>query len=314
MANIVQRFKINRDRPTIGITGPDKGGGVAWFFAAMAVRMAGGKPVRITPSKHRTADGLQALIIGGGADIDPRALQDENVINEYLEQTIRKPKTNIFQKVGRFTSWLYYPALFFLRKAFSRKRTWTIDPDRDHLEFQLIDQAVKKGLPVMGICRGSQLINVYFQGTLHQDINAFYLEEPNPSSVFPVKKVYIKRGSMLAQILGTEELEVNALHHQAVKEPGTDLQIVAKESIGITQAIETTTQKFILGVQWHPEYLPQHKEQRSLFKALVYHAKGVHFQIEDDDMEQALSSPRAAALQQMQEQEAALLEEVEGEE
>ena len=305
MAFITKKFKINRDRPTIGVTGPDRGGGVAWFFTSLAVWIAGGKPVRITPSNPRTADGLQALIIGGGADVDPTTYQQENVIDEYLARTINEPNRNIFQRIGRFTRWIYYPALFFARKLFSRSRKHgsRLDRDRDHLEFQLIDQAVKKNLPVMGICRGSQLLNVYFRGTLYQDINTFYLEEPNPTSIFPVKRVNIKPGSKLADVLGVRELEVNALHSQAVKVPGKDIEIVAREPNEVVQAIENVEQEYIIGVQWHPEYLPTHKSQRRLFKRLVQHAREVHLQIEDNDMEEALASPRAEALEEMERQE-----------
>ncbi|PRY09956.1 putative glutamine amidotransferase [Pontibacter ummariensis] len=306
---LTKKYKINRNRPTIGVTGPDRGGGTAWAFTALAVMIAGGWPVRITPNNPRTADGLQALIIGGGADVDPSTYQQDNVLDEYLQRTIREPKKNIFQRIGKFISWLYYPAVFLIRRMLSRKQGWTIDPDRDHLEFQLIDQAVKKGLPVMGICRGSQLLNVYFGGTLYQDINTFYLEEPNPSSVFPVKRVYLKPGSKLARILGMQQLEVNALHHQAVKEPGDNIQIVGQEPNAIVQAIENIKQDYIVGVQWHPEYLPQFKQQRRLFQALVQHAREVQLQIEDTDMQEALASPRAQVLVDMEEKEKQLLQE-----
>lgn len=303
MALLSKKYRINRNRPTIGVTGPDKGGGVAWFFTSLAIWIAGGRPVRITPKRPRTADGIQGLIIGGGADVDPETYQQEHLVEEYLERTIRQPKKNVFQKAAHFTRWLYYPALFFVRKLFSRKKDSRLDQERDHLEFQLIDQAVKKGLPIMGICRGSQLMNVYFQGTLYQDINTFYLEEPNPSSIFPVKKVHIKPGSKLASVLGVEHLEVNALHNQAVKEPGEDMQIVGREPNNVVQAIESLKQNYIVGVQWHPEYLPQRQKQRKLFKALVEHAKEVHQQIVDQDMSEALSSPRAKALEEMEKQE-----------
>lgn len=310
MAFLKKKYKINRNRPTIGITGPDRGGAMAWMFTSLAVRLAGGKPVRITPSRPRTADGLQALIIGGGADVDPATYQQDNVMDEYLEHTFRQPKKNFFQKIARFTRWLYYPSLFLLRKVFSRKRKWGLDRDRDHLEFQLIDQAVKKGLPIMGICRGSQLLNVYFQGTLYQNINAFYLEEPNPSSVFPVKKVYIKPGSKMAEVLGVHQLEVNALHNQAVKDPGKNIEIVAREPNDVVQAIENTQQDFIIGVQWHPEYLPQRKQQRRIFQALVRHAKEVSMQIIDQDVQEALAKPRAKELEDMEKQEEQLLMEM----
>lgn len=301
MANLIQKQKINRDRPTIGITGPNKGGGAAWFFTALSVLLAGGRPVRITPSRARTADGLQGLIIGGGADVDPSIYEQENVMEEYLQRTLQHPRKNIFQRVGRFFSWMYYPAVFFLRKLLSRKLTFGLDHDRDHLELQLLDQAFKKGLPVMGICRGSQLMNVYFRGSLYQDIHSFYMEEPNPASVFPVKKVFIKQGSKMEEVLGTHQLRVNALHNQAVRDPGSEIDIVARERNQVVQGIEHQDQNFMIGVQWHPEYLPQSKTHRRLFKALVQHAREVNHQIEESDMQTALNSPKTELMKELEE-------------
>ncbi|WP_224999558.1 gamma-glutamyl-gamma-aminobutyrate hydrolase family protein [Cesiribacter sp. SM1] len=303
-------IRINRTTPTIGITGPDKGGGMAWFFTALAVRIAGGRPVRITPSRPRTADGLQALIIGGGADVDPDAYQQEHVVQEYLNQTIKHPRKTLLQRIGRFARMAYYPALFFMRKLLSRskERGWSLDKARDHLEFQLIDQAVKKGLPILGICRGSQLINVYFGGTLYQDINTFYSEEPNPSSVFPVKRIHIKEGSRLAHVVGEHQLKVNALHNQAVKDPGHGVEIVAREVNDVVQGIELTQAPFVIGVQWHPEYLPQRRQQRRIFKAIVEAAKYVNSQIEAPDMHEALSSPVDGRLKALDREELEALE------
>jgi putative glutamine amidotransferase len=297
MAGILKKYTINRDRPAVGITGPDKGGWVAWIFTALSVLLAGGKPVRITPSKPRTTDGLQALIIGGGADVDPSTYEQDHVIDEYLNRTLRQPRTNVFQKIGRMVSWIYFPVLFFVRKVFSRKLVFGLDQDRDHLELQLLDQAVKKKLPVMGICRGSQLMNVYFGGTLYQELNTYYMEEPNPASIFPVKKVFIKSGSKLEKILGTGHLRVNALHNQAVKKPGTAIDIVAREPNQVVQAIENTAHAFMIGVQWHPEYLPQSKMHRRLFSSLVEQARQVHSQIDNTDMQAALAMPKSNLLQ-----------------
>jgi putative glutamine amidotransferase len=296
MASLRKKYKINRNRPTIGITGPDKGGDTAWFFTALSVWLAGGWPVRITPSRPQTADGLQALIIGGGADVDPSTYEQDHVIEEYLQRTLRQRRKSFFQRIGRFISWVYYPALFFVRKLFSRKLTFGLDRDRDHLEFQLIDQAVKKDLPVMGICRGSQLMNVYFGGSLYKNISTFYSEEPNPASIFPVKKVFIKQDSKLGKVLGVRQLRVNALHNQAVKDPGEAIDIAAREQNQVVQAIESKAHDFMIGVQWHPEYLPHNKLHRRLFQALVQEAREVKQQIEDEHLQEALAKPEVRIL------------------
>ena len=298
------RQKINRNRPTIGITGPDKGGGAAWFFTALSVMLAGGMPVRITPGSPRTADGLQALIIGGGADVDPSIYEQEDVLQQYLNSTLRQPNKGLLKRIGRFISWVYYLLLFFLRKLLSRdnKLTFGLDRARDHLELQLIDQAVKKDLPVMGICRGAQLMNVYFGGTLYKDITNFYTEEPNQASIFPVKEVNLKPGSKLARVLGTQHLEVNALHNQAVNKPGKGINIVAREENDVVQAIEQTSCDYMIGVQWHPEYLLQSSLHRRLFTELVKQAREVRQQIEENDMKAALNSPKSDALKEMEEQ------------
>jgi putative glutamine amidotransferase len=140
---------------------------------------------------------------------------------------------------------------------------------------------------------------VYFRGTLHQDLGAFYCEEPNPSSLFPVKEIAIAPGSKLASVLGVETLRINALHHQAVDTPGQGIVIVAREANGVVQAIESQQESFVIGVQWHPEYLPQHPEQRRLFQSLVQQAREVRTQIEEEDMQQALSRPRAEELESL---------------
>lgn len=259
-------------RPKIGVTGPDKGGGAAWFFTALSVWMAGGRPVHIQPSHPHPIEGLDGLIIGGGADVDPNAYEQEDFIDSYLNQTIKNPKYSIFRRIWRFIKMLIYSVIFLIRKLYSRK-SHNLDKNRDQLEFHLVDQAIKRGMPVLGICRGAQLINVYFKGDLYKEIEPLYIEHVNRVSIFPVKKVKLKPGSKLAGILKKKELRVNALHHQAVKDPGEGIEIVAREENGVVQAIESSAHRFVIGVQWHPEYLINKKIQRKIFKYLVECAK-----------------------------------------
>src|SRR5690606_21585499 len=255
-----------------GVTGPDKGGFAAWAFTSISIRIAGGKPVRITPSRPRDIQGLQGLIIGGGADVDPQTYQQENFFESYLDETINNKRRSLKSKITSFLKFLIYPLIFLVRKMFSRKGSF-LDKERDELEFKLVDQAVKAEIPLLGICRGAQLINVYFKGDLHDDISSFYQEEPNRASIFPVKKVFLKARSKLSRYIGMDELYVNALHRQAVKNVGEGIQIVAQEPNGVVQAIESFQKNFVIGVQWHPEYLLTKASHRKIFKALVTRAK-----------------------------------------
>ena len=155
------------------------------------------------------------------------------------------------------------------RKLFSSKRQYLPDLERDTLEKSLIKEALSRQIPILGICRGAQLLNVYLGGTLHQDIQDFYEEVPQVNSVLPRKKISVTPNSLLSKILQTENCLVNALHHQAIELLGDTLQAVAKEGNGIIQAIESTSYPFLIGVQWHPEYLLQYKNHRLVFKSLI---------------------------------------------
>jgi putative glutamine amidotransferase len=144
-----------------------------------------------------------------------------------------------------------------------------IDPERDKLELKLLDSALPAGLPILGICRGSQMINVALGGTLHTDIHAVYIEAPRMRTVLPRKTVHIEADSRLHRITGCNPCRVNALHHQSVDRVGRDLRVVARDEAGIVQAIEGTGPNFLLGVQWHPELLVFSSPQQRLFAALA---------------------------------------------
>ena len=260
-------------RPRIGITGPDRGGGAAWFFTSLNILVAGGRPVRIRPSHPVESGKLDGLILGGGADVNPESYTTDDFIEQYLGQTLKSDEPGFFKRLGKFISWLYYPFIFLLRILFSRK-SHKISEERDRLEFTLLDEVIRQGKPVLGICRGSQMINVYFKGSLYENINIFYFEEPNPYSIFPVKTIYLSPGSKLATIFGIDTLRVNALHHQAVRKEGENIRISAREKNKVVQGIEHKMKEFVIGVQWHPEYLLFHKHQRKIFKMLVEMASG----------------------------------------
>jgi putative glutamine amidotransferase len=151
-----------------------------------------------------------------------------------------------------------------------------IDPHRDKMELSLLKAALPAQLPVLGICRGSQMINVSLGGTLHTDIYEVYVQAPKMRTVLPRKRVSIERDSRLDRILRCNPCLVNALHHQSVDRLGQGLRIAAIDESGIVQAIESESAPFLLGVQWHPELLVWKKPQQRLFEALALAAREVN--------------------------------------
>jgi len=252
----------------VGVTGPDEGGGAAWWFARLAVWLAGGHAVRITPKHPRRIDHLDALVIGGGADVDPKLYGDDEAP---LVPTHRPPDE---PRLLYVMEWVVSPLTWAARKlAGLTAQHGGLNAARDTLEMNLIDQAVRRGIPVLGICRGEQLLNVYFGGTLHRDLAGFYVEDPEVRSILPRKRVLLENGSRLARVVGAPSVRVNALHRHAIDRLGDGLRVAARDRNGIVQAIEHARLPFVIGVQWHPEYLPQLPGQRAIFESLVRQAK-----------------------------------------
>ncbi|UTW05594.1 gamma-glutamyl-gamma-aminobutyrate hydrolase family protein (plasmid) [Amphritea atlantica] len=143
-----------------------------------------------------------------------------------------------------------------------------LDPERDQLEIDWINRALEGRMPLLGICRGAQLINVVLGGTLHSDIRHLRKLTYNRAGLLPTKQVRLDRASHLAALCRTNRLRVNSLHHQAVKDTGEGLQVVGWDLDNFTQAIESTNGEPIIGVQWHPEYLFYLPAQFALFRWL----------------------------------------------
>jgi len=138
-----------------------------------------------------------------------------------------------------------------------------IAPERDEFDLLLIRSAVAKGLPLLGICRGEQLLNVAFGGTLYQDIpsqvpNAI---KHNQSGIAPrdyqFHSIKIEKSSVLEKVLGCDSTAVNSYHHQAVKDIAPGFKITARAKDGIVEGIEKQGNEYVYGVQFHPEGLIQ---------------------------------------------------------
>ena len=208
-----------------------------------AIQQAGGVPVPLPPqlgsrALETSAEGLHGLLLTGGGDVDPSRFDEAP-----------------------------HPTLY------------DVAPSRDALEAGAVALAMERSLPILAICRGIQVLNVALGGTLHQDVASdpgtrlqHSQKEPRDQ---PTHKVKVAPQSRLAAVMGTDEVEVNSMHHQAVKALGKGLTPVAWAPDQIVEGVEWDDDgRFVLGVQWHPEELVGHAESaRRLFAALVEAAR-----------------------------------------
>lgn len=233
-----------RSRPRVGITGTNPAQLKNYIEA---VEAAGAEAVPLYADAPRPSEEvirrLDALILSGGDDIDP---------TEYGEAA---------------------------RDGMRVK----IDAARDALELPLTRLALQRDLPVLGICRGIQTLNVALGGTLHQDVVEAGLVRnshqqrtftPSPPEDAGTHPVHITQQSRLQEIAGTPRLDVNTFHHQAVDRVAPDLVVTARsvEKIGpgLIEAVEMPGRRFVVAVQWHPERMWKREGAAArLFAALV---------------------------------------------
>jgi putative glutamine amidotransferase len=200
-----------------------------------AVKAAGANPVvlRPRPGAAHEAESIAALVLAGGEDVEPRRYGFE-------------PPPELASLVSS-------------------------DQDRDHLEWELLDLALRRRLPVLGICRGIQVLNAYCGGTIYVDLPVAGFNtvdhRQRPRLGEPVHQVQIL-GGRLQQLMG-EETAVNSCHHQAARDPAPDLLVTARSQDGLIEALESQDGR-LLGVQWHPEMLIERSSAaRALFVDLV---------------------------------------------
>jgi putative glutamine amidotransferase len=207
-----------------------------------AVIDAGGVPLLLPPGVassvlRRMYDTVDGVLLSGGADIDPSLYGEE-----------RHPKLGM------------------------------LEPERDMTELSLVRWAVAEGKPLFAICRGMQVLNVALGGTLYQDIGSQYptpLEHDTGSIEHRWDRkdhpMHIEPASHLAAVLGSTDVGVNSLHHQAVKTIPPQLRAVAHAPDGMVEAVEGTNGAFVVGVQCHPEQLWNGTDTRwrNVFRAFV---------------------------------------------
>lgn len=240
----------DNDRPIIGIPARsivDSNNGFRYSGIPLtysnAVERAGGAPVLIP--LHLSAETLRAiyarldaLLLAGGVDVHPKEFGEE-----------------VLAVCGE------------------------IDMARDETELQVTRWALSDGHPIFGICRGIQMLNVAAGGSLYQDIPsqletqvAHAYRQGDPYNL-RAHSVEFMPDSRVAKAFGATSIEVNSLHHQSLKQIAPGLRVIARAPDGIVEAVEAADERFIVGVQFHPELLDDDERMTKLFEAFVNSAR-----------------------------------------
>lgn len=209
-----------------------------------AVEAAGGVPIIIPPQEGNIAqilDLVDGLIISGGGDIEPSVYGQSEI----------HPKTG------------------------------GIDAGRDSLELALVHGALERDLPMLCICRGIQVLNVALGGDLYQDVPDL-LEQAidhaqqgkGVAKEEPFHPVDVVPGTLLETVYGDTSVQTNSFHHQGLRAIAPQLRVAGTTSDGLVEAVDHPGQRWVLGVQWHPEMMYRaHAEHRAPFEALMEAAR-----------------------------------------
>jgi len=147
------------------------------------------------------------------------------------------------------------------------------DRRRDATDHRLLEEAEAIGIPVLGICRGAQFINVFHGGSLCQNVTPLRVHTRHRPLLLPLQTVRLVSDSRLGQLMHAPVIGANRIHSQAIKRLGRNLRVVAVDNDLFVQAIENTRGQWLMGVQWHPEYLLYHGGHRRIFRQFVEAAR-----------------------------------------
>lgn len=209
------------------------------------IRRSGAEPVVIGPGTSEDLDSIfgtcQGFVLPGGGDVDP--------------------------------------ALF--GGPAGDATLFGVDPEQDHLDIATIRYGLENALPVLGICRGLQLLNVVYGGTLHIDLEVGSISHADKEGAsgmdFAVHEVELVPGTCCAAVFGdTDRIKIASAHHQAVDILGPGLRVSARSDDGLIEAIESKDEAWVLGIQWHPEApIPVAELRLPVFSALKVEAERV---------------------------------------
>lgn len=213
-------------------------------------------------------DYLEAITLAGGIPIILPLIQNEAIIEEFASKI-----DGLFLTGGHDIN----PSIYHEEAT---DLCGKVCDSRDGFELKLVEKVIEQNKPIFGVCRGLQLLNVFFKGTLFQDIPTQYKRERNFSHRQqipydqPVHEVSLVEGGLLTQWLNVNTLQVNSRHHQGIKELGEGLMVEAVSIDGLIEAFHHPNYAFLVAVQWHPESrCKQNEQERILFEQFVNSCK-----------------------------------------
>ncbi len=219
--------------PLIAVTGPTRGSHAPKFLVQLALRLAGARAELLTPTNPKPE--------------------------------IQDTADGVVITGGHDVDPVLYAAAPEVKPKY--------DPERDALESAVIERGLERGLPLLGICRGAQLLNVRLGGNLFQELRSRRKHTSNRWTIFPLKTLCIEPNTELQRLIGSDRARINSLHNQGIDQLGEGLVVAGRDLDGIVQAIEAPLHYWLLGVQWHPEFLLYNRGQRRLFSSLVAAAR-----------------------------------------
>jgi len=214
-----------------------------------------------------SADYVKSLEMAGGIPIVLPSTSDASTIKSYVSRV-----DGLLFAGGEDIHPKYYGQS--VEKGMGR-----ISPLRDSFEWALLEEAIAQDKPIFGICRGLQLINAFYGGTLFQDLNKMdftsiehsYVHGPKYSPCHVVE-VYV--GTHLYDMVQQAKIGVNTKHHQSIDVLGDGLIVTSKAMDGVIEGIEDPSKRFLMAVQWHPEMMAENEPlQRKIFDGFVRHCK-----------------------------------------
>lgn len=169
----------------------------------------------------------------------------------------------------------------FYGKNDNQHRAEDVDEQRDAFEFSALRRSLDRRIPVLGVCRGLQVANVFFGGSLHLDLAEEGFDSHISNKEKKLHEIVLERGSLLAEITGARNGEVNSYHHQAASIPASVLKVSARSTDGVIEALEWDERRerpFLLLVQWHPERISDKENVFSKTIARIFFEE-VHYAV-----------------------------------